>query len=332
MYDVYYTTAGGPWFNSGADMWVTNWIKEVAPDLKVKPLLIFHRHKPVNYEEYPIDIDHIWTINEDEIIEKFNGARKIHILHGYYTPTKSIHQNLEKIDSIVFHNLTKISLVAQLQKEKYLHWYGNWQYESEMIDKIKNKIWVGLYHFPYKTENLYNITNVYNFKENKELSESTKIAFAARVEGRKNLEYLDNLESLIFTNSETFEKYYRKKFGYTFLKSKIYTFNYKNKNKFYDLNWGISHSCFENEPFGYGIFEAIDWGKLPIIHKDWCGGLDYKYKANNEETFKETYETICQDDYQTRKTEFEKLKNWMIKNFSNKDEWKEKLLDIYNGE
>jgi hypothetical protein len=30
--------------------------------------------------------------------------------------------------------------------------------------------------------------------------------------------------------------------------------------------------------------------------------------------------------------EFEKLKNWMIKNFSNKDSWKEKLLDIYNGE
>ena len=45
-----------------------------------------------------------------------------------------------------------------------------------------------------------------------------------------------------------------------------------------------------------------------------------------------TGETICQDDYETRKAEFEKLKNWMIKNFSNKDEWKEKLLDIYNGE
>jgi len=48
MYDVYYTTAGGPWFNSGADIWVTNWIKEVAPDLEVKPLLLFHRKKPDN--------------------------------------------------------------------------------------------------------------------------------------------------------------------------------------------------------------------------------------------------------------------------------------------
>jgi len=48
MYDVYYTTAGGPWFNSGADIWVTDWIKEVAPHLEVKPLLLFHRKKPDN--------------------------------------------------------------------------------------------------------------------------------------------------------------------------------------------------------------------------------------------------------------------------------------------
>ena len=126
MYDVYYTTAGGPWFNSGADIWVTNWIKEVAPHLEVKPLLLFHRHKPTNYEEFPIDIDHIWETSEDKIIEILEGARRIHILHGHYTPTRAIHQNLEKIDSIVFHNLTKVSLMAQQDKDEYLHWYGNW--------------------------------------------------------------------------------------------------------------------------------------------------------------------------------------------------------------
>ena len=332
MYDVYYTTAGGPWFNSGADIWVTDWIKEVAPSLEVKPLLLFHRKKPNNYEEFPIDIDNIWTIDEDEIIEKFNGARKIHILHGYYTPTKAVYNNLEKIDSIIFHNLTKVSLVSQIEKEKYLHWYGNWEYESEMVDKIKNIIWIGLYDFPYKTENLYKIPNVYNFQINKDLSKSTKLGFAARVEGRKNLEYLNDLESVMFTNSDTFDKYYRKKFGYKFLKSKIYRFNYKNKNKFYEMDWGISHSCFEYEPFGYGIFEAVDWGKLPIIHTNWCSELDYKYTAFDKDSFEKMYEIICNDSYETRKTEFNKLKNWMINDFSNKEEWKQKLLDIYNGD
>jgi len=305
MHDVYYTTAGGPWFNSGADIWVTEWIKEVAPHLEVKPLLL---------------------------IKILDGARRIHILHGHYTPTRAIHQNLEKIDSIIFHNLTKVSLIAQQQKDEYLHWYGNWEYESELIDKIKNKIWIGLYHFPYETENLYHIPNTYEFKINNELSHSTKIGFAARAEGRKNVEYLDGLESYISTNSETFNKYYKKKYGYEFEKSKVYKFDYKYKERFYGLDWGVSHSCFESEPFGYGIFEAVDWGKLPILHEKWHVPLDYKYKAIDKETFKQTYETICKDDYETRKNEFQKLKDWMEKHFGNKDVWKEKLLDIYNGE
>ena len=331
MYDVYYTTAGGPWFNSGADIWVTDWIKEVAPHLEVKPLLLFHRKKPDNYEQFPIDIEHIWETNELEIDRILKGAIKIHILHGHYTPTTAIHNNLEKIDSIVFHNLTKVSMVGQMNKEQYLHWYGNWEWETELINKIKNKIWVGLYHFPYQTENLHHISNYYEFSQKSELNKITKIVFATRIEGIKNVEYIDELDSIIFTNSETFNKYYRKKYGYKFEKSKIYKFDYKYKERFYRLDWGISHSCFEFEPFGYGIFEAVDWGKLPILHEKWYVPLDYKYKAFDKESFKHTYETICKDDYETRKTEFEKLKSWMIHNFSNKEVWKQKLLDIYNG-
>jgi hypothetical protein len=330
MYDVYYTTAGGPWFNSGADIWVTNWIKEVAPHLEVKPLLLFHRKKPDNYEEFPINIEHIWETNELVIDGILKGARNIHILHGHYTPTTAIHNNLDKIDSIIFHNLTKVSMMSQMNKDEYLHWYGNWEWESELIDKIKNKVWVGLYHFPYKTENLHHIPNTYQFTHNKELTNNTKIGFAARAEGRKNLEYIDGIDSYISTNSETFNKYYRKKYGYKFENSKVYKFDHKHKERFYCLDWGISHSCFENEPFGYGIFEAIDWGKLPILHTKWVDSIDYKYKADSKETFRETYEIICKDDYETRKVEFDKLKNWMMSNFSNKDVWKQKLLDIYN--
>jgi len=331
MHDVYYTTAGGPWFNSGADMWVTNWLDKVAPYLATKPVLLFHRKKPDNYEEFPISIEHIWETNELEIDKIMKGARKIHILHGHYTPTTAINNNLEKIDSIVFHNLTKVSMVSQMNKEQYLHWYGNWEWETELINKIKNKIWVGLYHFPYQTEGLNHILNTYEFSHNLELKDSTKIGFAARAEGRKNVEYIDGLDSIIFTNSATFNKYYRKKYGYGFKKSKVYKFDYKHKEKFYGLDWGISHSCFESEPFGYGIFEAVDWGKLPILHEKWNVPLDYKYKAFDKESFIKIYKTICDDSYEIRKIEFYKLKNWMINNFSNVENWKQKLLDIYNG-
>ena len=111
--------------------------------------------------------------------------------------------------------------------------------------------------------------------------------------------------------------------------SKIYKFDFKYKDRFYKLDWGVSHSCFENEPFGYGIFEAVDWGKLPILHDEWQVSLDYKYKASDKESFQKMYETICEDDFEIRKKEFEKLKQWMITHFSNKEMWKQKLLDIY---
>jgi len=332
MYDVYYTTAGGPWFNSGADMWVTNWINEVAPHLDTKPLLLFHRTKPKNYEDYPINIDHVWEIDEAKIDGILKSARKIHILHGHYTPTTGIYNNINDIDSIVFHNLTKISLIAQKEKTNYLHWYGDWEWESELIDKIKNKIWIGLYDFPYQTENLHFISNYYEFSQKSEINTSTKIGFAARAEGRKNLEFIKDLESYIFTNSDTFNIYYREKYGYKFENSKVYKFKHKNKERFYQMDWGVSHSCFEFEPFGYGIFEAVDWGKLPILHENWHVPLDYKYKAFDKESFEQIYKTICEDDYETRKREFEKLKNWMITHFSDKEGWKQKLLNIYNGE
>ena len=115
-------------------------------------------------------------------------------------------------------------------------------------------------------------------------------------------------------------------------KGKVYKFDHKFKERFYDLNWGVSHSCFQNEPFGYGIFEAVDWGKLPIIHTNWHIPLDYKYKASNKEEFLEMYDIICNDSYETKQLEHQKLKNWMQSHFSDKELWKQKLLDIYNEE
>ena len=127
-------------------------------------------------------------------------------------------------------------MVGQMNKDQYLHWYGNWEWETELINKIKNKIWVGLYNFPYQTENLHHISNYYEFSHKLELKDNLKIGFAARAEGRKNVEYIDGLDSIIFTNSETFNKYYRKKYGYGFEKSKVYKFDYKYKERFYRLD------------------------------------------------------------------------------------------------
>ena len=52
MYDVYYTTGGGPWVNAGTDTWVNLWMELVVPKLNVKPILLLHRNKPTGHEDY----------------------------------------------------------------------------------------------------------------------------------------------------------------------------------------------------------------------------------------------------------------------------------------
>jgi hypothetical protein len=52
IYDVYYTTGGGPWVNAGTDTWVNLWMELITPHLKVKPILILHRNRPKGHEDY----------------------------------------------------------------------------------------------------------------------------------------------------------------------------------------------------------------------------------------------------------------------------------------
>ena len=44
MYDVYYTTGGGPWVNAGTDLWVNDFLENVVPHLKVRPVLLLARN------------------------------------------------------------------------------------------------------------------------------------------------------------------------------------------------------------------------------------------------------------------------------------------------
>ena len=96
------------------------------------------------------------------------------------------------------------------------------------------------------------------------------------------------------------------------------------------LNWGISHSCHTNEPFGYSIFQAIDWGKLPIIHEDWGKECDYKYRAKDLLSFKFAYNEILRDTRMKHLKEFMKLKSYM-KKFDNKEKWAEKISVFFNS-
>ena len=60
MYDVYYTTGGGPWVNAGTDLWVNDFLENVVPHLKVRPVLLIHRNKPDGFEDFEFPIETHW--------------------------------------------------------------------------------------------------------------------------------------------------------------------------------------------------------------------------------------------------------------------------------
>ena len=94
-------------------------------------------------------------------------------------------------------------------------------------------------------------------------------------------------------------------------------------------DWGISHSCFENEPFGYSIFQSVDYGKLPIIHQDWCKEMKYPFRAKTQKQFEKKVAEISNISIDDRNTYLGDLKNYLSK-YSSVERWREKLLSIYN--
>ena len=86
MYDVYYTTGGGPWVNAGTDLWVNDFLENVVPHLKVRPVLLIHRTKPKGFEDFEFPIETHWQGDNVGEFEKIcDGARRINILPVSYT-------------------------------------------------------------------------------------------------------------------------------------------------------------------------------------------------------------------------------------------------------
>ena len=114
---------------------------------------------------------------------------------------------------------------------------------------------------------------------------------------------------------------------YTFPNIKFYQWNAEIHNTFMKKDFGIFHGAYFKEPFGYSIFQAVDYGKLPIIHTDWAKDVDYKYRASNKNEFDKCVKKILRDTANERFAEFAKLKTYML-TFDKKTRWKSDVLKI----
>ena len=364
-YDVYYSTGGAQLVGGGADVWVNNWIEEVATKLKVKPKLLIHRTRrglaeitehtktfennvkagrggnegrevikkiKKNYKEVlNTELEHLWQGDDPQKFrELLKGARRINILHGYYAPHKFIVENKEKIHSNVIHvsvrDCLKASMVLDLDRS--LHTLMEQTWEDELCEVATHPIWIGVEEskLKYPTEHL---PNYYEFKNNLDVTDSNRIGYASRMETRKCPHFLEGLDSMVFTNLRHI-KWWEQNLNTDTSSWKKFGFTYKFLDNFMRKDWGISHSAHIFEQFGYSIFQAVDYGKIPILAPDWIPSYDYPFRAASPEEFREQYKKICELSVDGRRDYVFPLREYLNKTYGDKDVWREKMLRIYN--
>ena len=343
IYDAYYSTGGGSLVGGGSDVWVNHWIKEISPHLKVKPVLLIHRNRPEYpsaeeqdkiFKELNPDLKIYWQGDNINVFGSvLSNARRINILHGYYAPHKYILDNKDKIHSTAVHcNVNKsLNASTRLGLKNSLHFYMDPSWEDEIVKLTKYPFWIGIDppDLENKHDHLLHIPNFYEFKHNLDATDSNKVGFASRMETRKCPHYLQRIPSVLCTEPKDVQ-WWVKHNKCDIRGWKIYKFNYKMLDKFYRLDWGISHSAHIYEPFGYGIFQALDYGKIPILPKDWFTEFDYPFRAFGMHEFYEQWKRMCNLSIEGR-TQWLSMLRYIFKKFDDKERWTKDLLEIYNS-
>lgn len=321
---VFITTGYGKNIVGGSDIWCNNFMENILPSVAEEYKIVVDG-RPLLPEEGAI-----YTYQNEEEIDKLLGdCDKIVFLHHSYKPNSIINKHLHKTHTTFVHAFIPDILGLNDEYENLMTKI-DWEWQKDILDNSNNIVWIG-----YENCNIHNsypktvnITNYYEWKNDKPFLgiESNKIGFAARCETRKNAHYLDYIPSLIFSNkydykrmleiSNTNSDYHR-----------LIEFDYRFHNKFFESNFQIFHGCYTNEPFGYAIFDAVNNGKIPIIHTDWMPHIKYKYRASSKGEFHKRYLQILEDTFDNLNKNFCKLKNG-LNEYTNKEEWVTKILKM----
>ena len=318
---VFITTGYGKNVIGGADLWCNNFIENILPLVK---------------EDYKIVIDGrplikefgaIYTYeNEKEVDNILQECDKIIFLHHSYKQNPIIKNYLHKTYLTFVHAFIPDMLGLNSDYENIMT-KVDWEWQKEILDNSDHIVWIGYENDTIHTQypKTKTITNYYEWKHNKPFTGiiTNKIGYAARCETRKNAHYLDSIPSIIFSNkydykrmlegSKTNSDYHR-----------FIEFDYTFHNKFFEGNFQIFHGCYIKEPFGYAIFDAVDNGKVPIIHTNWIKHINYKYRASSKGEFHQRYLEIQEDKFEKVNLEFCKLREGLTK-YTNKQKWIKKI-------
>ena len=332
-------TGAGNVIQGGADIWVNNFLKEVWPKLpnKRRFRLLIDSKRPANFDpnSLPVGLHYHFHFDDPEITQQWGDESDwVHFLHPHYHMRKHIWRFEDRFGICFVHAYPKDmkGVIKQLPELDRL------QFNTEVDEKFyweflltcNRRIWIGLNKSQLLTDFLnytYILPNYYEFKGPAALTthvDNGVVAFAARAETRKCLHWMHGIEKGFALTSQWDIKNLKDTTQFQMPTVDVFQWDPKIKQAFYTKNWGIFHGAYFREPFGYSIFEAVDYGKLPIINTDWAPEVDYKYRASTKNEFDNCIKEILNDSQETRIEERNKLIEFM-KKFDNKEEWADQV-------
>lgn len=328
-------TGAGNTIQGGADIWVNNFLKEVWPTLpnRVRYRLLIDSKRPVGFNpnSLPAGLRFHFHYDDPSITEQWGRESNwVHFLHPHYHMREHLWEFEDKFGICFVHaypkDMTTVSEFLpeldrlQLNTKVDVKWY------NEFLMTCRRRIWIGLNKsqllndFPNYTSI---IPNYYEFRGPPSLTPNVnkgEVGYAARAETRKCLHWMNGIKKGYALTSQWDVQNLRDTSRFQLSTVDIFQWNVDIKHAFFTKDWGIFHGASFREPFGYNIFEAVDYGKLPIINKDWAPEVDYKYRASTKNEFDNCIKQILKDSHQENSNERNKLIEFM-KKFDNKKEW-----------
>ena len=323
------TTGFGNIIQGGADVWTNHFIDLVLPQLTDDYFIFVDGRKPVGFETSLTNY-HFHYDDNNKSEQLLKDCTEIHFLHANYHKREHLWKHKDKWGNIFVHAYLP-DMLKYGDSTKQFQTNIDTEAVDDLMKYCKQRIWIGLTDSQLFTDYPNNTTTIPNFYEFKidlllEKLTDSKIGFTSRIESRKNVHYLDKHRGFVLSGKYDWKNIVETN-QYNFNDIKFYQWDSNILDSFMKKDWSISHSCHTNEPFGYSIFQAVDYGKLPILHSDW-GDIDYKYRASSKEEFDSMVEIICRDSYEEQLDNWIRLSEWMMK-YDNKWEWRDKIKNLF---
>ena len=320
----------------GSDIWVNNFLEYVYPYLKYPTVLLIDGRMPVGFNTDSIPCQFVFSKENPLLVGPLlRNSRKIHFLHNNYYRRDELWEHKHKFDTIFCHAYIKEIINTNIDLGLNRVWLPttmDLQWEQDVLNQCKKIVWIGCNDGMVQKDfgkKVIQIPNYYEWKENRPYKWlNDRIGYAARSETRKCFHFLDNHIGYALTDKIGFENL-KEGLDLNLRRIRFYPYNLESHRNFFNLDFTPFHACYVNEPFGYSIFNAVDYGKLPILNKFWMPRIPYKYRASTKEEFDKMYDIMCDDFEVEREYQFNLLKD-ALQQYTNKEEWIYEITTLLN--